>query len=138
MLRTITNHYLDFEVFDADPSAARGPFVIIQEGCAPNDDTATCKIFVLQHDGSWADIGYYLAGSGRQHLEEIAFPSMSEVMQLLASIDSTVRVSAHAPAPEELAAWHAAHPEVTNDLEGLKRWAREYRRKAMNPNGGSG
>jgi hypothetical protein len=131
MLKTITNHYLDVQVFDADPSKARGPFVIVQEGCAPGDDTCTPKIFVLRHDGAWTDVGYYLAGSGRKHLEEIAFPSMSEVMHLLATIDSTVRVSPHCADREQLASWHAAHPEITADFEGLKRWAAEFRRKAL-------
>lgn len=130
MLRTITNHYLDVQVFDTDPSAARGPFVVVQEGCAPGDDTATEKIFVLKHDGAWADVTYYLAGGGKGHIGEIVFSTMGEVMERLGNMAHKVKVSPERASEEEIAFWKAEHPNVSADLEGLKRWAWEFRRKA--------
>lgn len=127
--RKITNHHLDVQVFDVDPSAARGPFVVVQEGCAPDDDTATIKIFILQQDGFWADIAYYLAGAGKNGIDQIVFPSMSAVMGLLYRMDSKVRIAPFSASPLEIAAWHLAHPGVGPGLEGLKRWASDFRRE---------
>lgn len=130
-LRTITNHYGDFHVLDLDPSAARGPFAVAQEGCAPGDDTARVKVFVLRRDGLWADVAYYLAGGGREKLEEILFLNTSDVMRLLQRLDGRPKVAEVTATEEEILAWHRANPQIEPGLKGLLRWASEFRRRSL-------
>lgn len=128
-LRTITNHYHDFEVVDLDPSRDRGPFVVVQEGCAPGEMTATSKVFVLRRDGSWADAAYYLAGKGRTQLTEIMFEDTREVMKLLQQLAPRPVVANVAASRQEIEEWHRANPQIEPGLNGLRLWAVEFRRR---------
>lgn len=130
-LRTITNHHQDVEVLDLDPSRARGPFVIIQEGCAPGAMTTSSTVFVMRRDGSWADVAYYLAGKGRSHLEEILFPGTADVMGLLQRLDPRPVVANVAASRKEIEDWHRANPQIEPGLSGLRRWAEDFRRKQI-------
>jgi hypothetical protein len=128
-LRTITNHHNDLEVLDLDPSRDRGPFVVVQEGCAPGDMTASSRVFVLRREGSWADAAYYLAGKGRSHLDEIMFEDTREVMELLQRLEPRPVMADAAASKQEIEDWHRANPHVEPGLNGLRLWAIEFRRK---------
>jgi hypothetical protein len=76
------------------------------------------------------DVSYYLAGAGQDRVEEIVFPTMGDVMQRLGQMEHKVRVSPETASEQEIAAWKREHPDVTADLDGLKRWAEGFRRRA--------
>ena len=130
-LRTITNHQNDFTVWDLDPSRARGPFVIVQEGCAPRDETAKVRLFVMRRDGVWVDVAYYLAGEGQKKLDQILFLTTADVMSLLQGIGSKPKVADLSASQEQIHAWHLAHPQFQPGLAGLRQWATDFRQRKM-------
>jgi hypothetical protein len=84
-VRYLTNKYEDCRLVRLDTSEPGSPLVVMQEGCAPNDDLCRTKMFYLQRDGKWVD---EVARSTRPDSEigDIIFESASEVIQLLTSL----------------------------------------------------
>lgn len=130
-LRTITNHHKDMDVWDIDPSPDRGPFVVVQEGCAPGDVTAKSKVFALRRDGTWADAAYYLAGEGTGSFEEIMFLTTAEVMELLQRLAPNPSVANVTASEEQILEWHRANPQLEPGLNGLRQWATDFRRRMI-------
>ncbi|HWH71672.1 MAG TPA: hypothetical protein VNT26_20025 [Candidatus Sulfotelmatobacter sp.] len=128
-LRTITNSYLDVQVWDLDPSEARGPFIVVQGGCAPGDERAEDRFFVLRRDGCWVDITYYLVNSKPEALDEAVFDTTGEIIQLLEGLGGRPQVADLKASDEELRAWHQAHPHVVPGLPGIRRWVADYQQR---------
>jgi hypothetical protein len=84
----------------------------------------------LRRDGIWVDATYYLAGQGRERIEEIVYLTTGDVMSLLGGLPPAPQVAGLQASPEELLAWHAANPRVEPGLTGLLQWATEFRRSS--------
>ena len=84
-MRYLTNDFQDCRLIRLDPAESRSPVVVLQEGCAPNDNTCKTKMFYLQRDGKWID---EIARSTRPDGEagDIIFDTPGEAMQLLSGL----------------------------------------------------
>ncbi|HEY3901723.1 MAG TPA: hypothetical protein VGM54_24130 [Chthoniobacter sp.] len=84
-MRYLTNKCEDCRLIRLDPSQPGSPLVVMQEGCAPNDELCKTKMFYLQRDGKWID---EIARGTRPDSEagDVVFESTSEVVQLLTSL----------------------------------------------------
>lgn len=128
-LHTLTNNYLDVEVWDIDPTQGRGPFIVVQAGCAPGDERAQEKFFLLRRDGQWVDVAYYLTHSEPSGLDEAVFDTTSEVMQVLGDLGHLAKVFRAEISQEQLLAWYRANPGVSPGLPGLQKWVAGYRER---------
>jgi hypothetical protein len=83
--RTLTNDYKDCHLIKLDTSDPRSPFIVTQEGCAPDDPLARTRMFYLQRDGIWID---EIARSTRPDSEagDIVFETTSEALRLLSTL----------------------------------------------------
>ena len=89
--RTLTNDYGDCRMIRLDPAERRSPFIVLQEGCAPDDMRARTRVFYLQHDGVWID---EVARSKRPDSEigDIIFETTAEAVHLLSSLFGKAKV----------------------------------------------
>lgn len=86
--RTITNSYQDFQLLELSRllhTDGRGPFMVVQEGAAPDDSAMRHCSFVLTRRGTW--LHYYLF---------LALPE--EVRRRIAMFDTVADVFARAEA----------------------------------------
>ncbi len=84
--RTITNSYQDFQLLELSRllhTEGRGPFMVVQEGAAPDDSAMRHCSFVLTRRGTW--LHYYLF---------LALPE--DVRQRIAMFDTVADVFARA------------------------------------------
>jgi len=74
-----------------DPAERHSPFVVLQEGCAPDDMQARTRVFYLQRDGVWID---EVARGKRPDAEigDIIFETTAEAFQLLSRLFGKARV----------------------------------------------
>jgi len=81
----ISNRYQDFQVLNLCQLVhhvdGRGPFMVTQDGCDPNDPTMRACSFVLTKRGTWLHFYLYLAlpESVRQHCAH--FETVDDVLQ---------------------------------------------------------
>jgi hypothetical protein len=81
----ISNRYQDFQVLNLCQLVhhvdGRGPFMVTQDGCDPNDPTMRACSFVLTKRGTWLHFYLYLAlpESVRQHCAH--FETVADVLQ---------------------------------------------------------
>ncbi len=89
--RFLTNDYRDCSMIRLDPAERHSPFVVMQEGCAPDDMQARTRVFYLQHDGVWID---EVSRSKRPDSEiaDIVFESTAEAVQLLSRLFGKAKV----------------------------------------------
>ena len=89
--RTLTNDYRDCSLIRLDPAERHSPFIVSQEGCAPDDMQARTRMFYLQRDGVWID---EVARSKRPDSEigDIVFESPTEAVQLLSRLFGKAKV----------------------------------------------
>lgn len=86
--RTITNDYQDFQLLELSKllhTECRGPFMVVQEGAAPDDSAMRHCSFVLTRRGTW--LHYYLF---------LALPE--DVRRRIAMFDTVADVFARAEA----------------------------------------
>jgi hypothetical protein len=136
-LQTITNSHLDVQIWDLDPSERRGPFVVVQAGCAPGDETVQDRFYLLRRDGVWVDISYYLVHPRPEAMDEAVFDSAAEIIQLVEGLPARPRVADLKASKEALQAWHRAEPQVQPGLPGLRRWVAEYRQRRLRRTSGT-
>jgi len=92
----ITNRYQDFQVLNlcqlVHHVEGRGPFMVTQEGCDPNDAAMRECSFVLTKRGTWLHFYLYLAlpESVRQHCAH--FETVAEVLHQADSLPAKVIV----------------------------------------------
>jgi hypothetical protein len=81
----ISNRYQDFQVLNLCQLVhhvdGRGPFMVTQDGCDPDDPTMRACSFVLTKRGTWLHFYLYLAlpESVRQHCAH--FETVADVLQ---------------------------------------------------------
>ncbi len=94
--RAITNRYQDFQVLNLSQLVhhleGRGPFMVTQDGCDPDDPTSRSCSFVLTKRGTWLHFYLYLAlpESVRQNCAH--FDTVAEVLQRADTLPSRVMV----------------------------------------------
>lgn len=92
----ITNRYQDFHVLNlcqlVHHVEGRGPFMVTQDGSAPNDPTLRACSFVLTRRGTWLHFYLYLAlpDSVRQRCAH--FESIQAVLERADSLPARVTV----------------------------------------------
>ena len=91
-MRTITNDYRDAQVLNLGASGERGPYLVTQTGVAPRAEIPKTRMFVLRPDGQWVDFNAYACQGKPEALDEIVFPTMTEVMALFGKLTGPPRV----------------------------------------------
>lgn len=84
-MRFLTNDFNDCRLIKLDPAEPHSPFIVAQEGVAPNDPACKTRMFYLQHDGQWIN---EIARSTRPDTEigDIVFETPAEAMRLLSTL----------------------------------------------------
>lgn len=92
--RTITNSYQDFQLLELSKllhTEGRGPFMVVQEGCAPDDSSSRHCSFVLTHRGTW--LHYYLYLALPEAVRRIAmFDTVADVFARAEAMPARVKV----------------------------------------------
>lgn len=124
--RFLTNDYRDCKLVKLDPHESHSPFVVEQEGCAPDDWTAKTKLFYLQHDGQWID---EIARSTRPDSEigDIVFETPTDAMRLLSSLFGKPRVRQVATTEADAQAYVARVQKITSVEAAYRDFLARYR-----------
>ncbi len=93
--RTITNSYQDFQLLELSKllhrTEGRGPFMVVQEGCAPDDSSSRHCSFVLTHRGTW--LHYYLYLALPEAVRRVAmFDTVADVFARAEAMPARVKV----------------------------------------------
>ena len=92
--RTITNNYQDFQLLELSKllhTEGRGPFMVVQEGCAPDDSSSRHCSFVLTHRGTW--LHYYLYLALPEEVRRVAmFDTVADVFARAETMPARVKV----------------------------------------------
>ena len=92
--RTITNSYQDFQLLELSKllhTEGRGPFMVVQEGCAPDDSSSRYCSFVLTHRGTW--LHYYLYLALPEAVRRVAmFDTVADVFARAEAMPARVKV----------------------------------------------
>jgi hypothetical protein len=103
--RTITNNFTDWQLLNLAPERGhpdqRGPYMISQEGAAPDDPHFRHCAFVMTRRGTWLHhfILFHLDPAARARVAE--FDSATEIIRFAEELTGPVRVET----PESLRAW---------------------------------
>lgn len=93
---SITNSSQDFQLLNlcklVHHVEGRGPFIVTQDGCDPNDSTMRQCSFVLTRRGTWLHFYLYLALPETVRQNCAYFDSIAEVLQRAESLPSRVIV----------------------------------------------
>lgn len=65
-----------------------GPYLVLQEGYAPEDMTSTCDEFLMTKDGSWVTTGLFLRLPRETRQQEFIFGRAAEVIGMLEALPS--------------------------------------------------
>ncbi len=87
-----------------------GPYIIAQEGYDPADATMSAAEYLLGRSGTWLATRWFVRMPVEERRREFVFPTLTEVMELMESLTSEVRVirvkpegvAEEGPADEEL------------------------------------
>ena len=77
------------EVEFRDPN---GPYLIAQEGYDPSDAAMRVTEYLLGRSGAWLATGWFVRLPVAERRKEFIFPTVAEVMELMESLTSEVRV----------------------------------------------
>ncbi len=125
-MRALTNDYRALQVINLDPwSGNPGPYLVVQEGVAPDDAEAREATFVLRPDGCWLDINAYLGEGHLDGLEAALFQSLAQVRALLDRLPLEPRVEELPINEEGLATFLSQHPRGTT-RQHLRAWVQAY------------
>jgi len=92
----ITNQYQDFRVLNlcqlVHHAEGRGPYLVTQDGCDPNDPAMRECSFVLTKRGTWLHFYLYLALPESVRGKIAHFDALAEVLQRAESLPAKVIV----------------------------------------------
>jgi len=91
----ITNRYQDFQVLNLAQLVhheGRGPYMVTQDGCDPDDATRRACSFVLTRRGTWLHFYLYLALPEAVRRSWAHFETIAEVLQRADSLPDKVTV----------------------------------------------
>lgn len=124
-LRSITNSYQDVRLLslkewkraaEIEPRDQGGPYMVSQEGYDPEIAKPRRDEFVLGKSGEWVRLSLFFQLPGEVRREEFVFGMAAEVMQLMDSLPSTVRL---VRSGEELVALVNSEPEQDDLTEAV-------------------
>jgi len=102
--RVITNDYQDFQLLAVGRLMAhgegRGPFMIVQDGIAPNDPQNRFCSFVLTHRGTWLHYYLFLALPEEVRRRCAVFETSTEALECAASLSGRPTVEDALSLPE--------------------------------------
>ena len=128
MLQTITNHFGAARLLNLGSESARGPFLVIQFGVAPNDDKARERMFVLRPDGELVDFNCYACQGRPDVMDELVFNTTAQVMQTMAGLTGKPEV-VDLPIDEAgLKAW-SSRQTSTDPVQAAHAWAQQYKER---------
>ncbi|MFM8469989.1 MAG: hypothetical protein ACKODH_08465 [Limisphaerales bacterium] len=93
--RTYTNHYQDFQLLELSKllhTEGRGPFMVVQEGAAPDDSAMRHCSFVLTRRGTWLHYYLFLALPEEVRRRIAMFDTVPEVFARAETLPAHVRV----------------------------------------------
>ena len=94
---SITNQFPNFHVQNLcrliHGVEGRGPFIVTQDGAAPNDPQMRECAFVLTKRGTWLHFYLYLALSEKVREQCAYFETVAEVLQRADTLPANVRSS---------------------------------------------
>ena len=97
---SISNDFARFVFVNLSPdSPQRGPFIIAQRGTDPADPRVVEKGFVLTHEGDWID--WAQSVSDDHLIEDIAFPTVQEAMEVIEGLEGKPRIRRVDRPPQE-------------------------------------
>lgn len=118
-------------IWNLDTSGkSKGPYLVVQTGYVPGDQTMTEQQFVLRPDGFWADFNIYLSSPGLGLLNEVVFKSLADVLKLFSSLGPDPKIAPERCSAEALSRMIAANPQVRQGLLGLQKWVLEHRARS--------
>ena len=127
-MRFLTNDYRDSQVLDLGSGGKRGPYLVTQTGCSPNTNVPKTHLFVLRPDGQWVDFNAYACQQKPELMDELVFPTMTEVMSKFARLMGPPRVLDLPVDEAGLKAWIASR-EDESPLVAAREWAVHYRER---------
>ena len=122
---TITNNYQDTHVLNLGSGGKRGPYLVTQTGVAPSDPFAKERMFVLRPDGRWVDFNAYACQGKPEAMDEIVFPTTTEVMETVGKLVGRPQVLDLPVDEAGLKAW-IERQKNGNPLEAARAWAAGY------------
>jgi hypothetical protein len=134
-VRTITNNYRDAQILNLGSGNERGPYLVIQTGVAPSDTIPKTRMFVLRPDGCWVDFNAYACQEKLEAIDELVFPTVTKVMEVLGKLFGRPRVLDLPIDEEGLKAW-IERQEHGNPLEAARAWASQYKKRHPEKNRG--
>lgn len=81
-----------------------GPYVVMQHGCDPEDQTFTAEDFILGKSGAWLATKWFVRLPVADRRAEFVFATCAEVITLLESLTHGVKVRRPGGPPPEAAA----------------------------------
>jgi hypothetical protein len=124
--RFLTNDYKDCKLIKLDPHESHSPFVVAQEGVAPDDCTAKTKLFYLQRDGMWID---EIARSTRPDSEigDVVFETPNEAIRILSNLFGKPQVRALPTTEADTETYVARMQKVTSTEAAYREFLARYR-----------
>jgi hypothetical protein len=127
-MRFVTNNYRDSQVLNLGSAGTDGPYLVTQTGVSPTAEIPKTRMFVLRPDGCWADFNAYVCQGKAEVIDEIAFPSIQNVMETFGRLLGRPRI-VDLPIDEEgLKAW-LERMKHQHPLEAAQAWAIEYKKR---------
>ena|SRR5215468_11545705 len=127
-MHTITNNYRDAHILNLGSSEQSGPYLVTQTGVSPNDVVPKERMFILRPDGQWVDFNVYASQGKPEAMDEIVFPTTTQIMETFGKLFGQPRVLALPIDEAGLKAW-LERQEHGNPLEAAREWARGYKER---------
>lgn len=121
-LRYITNNFHDVRLASLSswrqaneffPRDRGGPYVVLQEGYAPDDLKMRPDEFILGRSGKWISLGFFYQMPIPERRAEFVFGTAGEVMMMMRDLPGKVSMFGIPEGAEE-------HPEIPEDDEIAK------------------
>ena len=125
-MHTITNNYRDAHILNLGSGEQSGPYLVTQTGVSPSDVAPKERMFVLRPDGQWVDFNAYASQGKPEAMDEIVFPTTTQIMETFGKLFGRPRVLALPIDEAGLKAW-LERQEHGDPLEAARAWAKEYR-----------
>jgi hypothetical protein len=129
----ISNDHTRVKLYKLNPeSEASGPLIAMQTGHAPGDETFTEGVFLLRHDGKWADFVALGAASQAELWDACLFDKPAQVLQLLNVGQLDAELFPLQIDPEALASWLSRTESLTVQ-QRIDRLIELYRERLRKP-----
>lgn len=127
-MHTITNNYRDAHILNLGSSGQSGPYLVTQTAVSPTDVFPKEKMFVLRPDGQWVDFNAYASQGKPEAMDEIVFPTTTQIMETFGKLFGPPRVAAVPVDEAGLKAWLERQKDG-NPLEAARAWAVGYHQR---------